>query len=215
MEAEQKQRLLLSEDIPHPPKYPKSWSWRNSLTFVLLFFSLGANIFIFPVHILGQSGSSSPNRKHASQLKLHKAKQIAVGLRENVHDMQRWHSTVYSHPNETVRDEAWKAIDIDRSIVAVDHKEAAALGLPPTRIFPWDDGKGVYVLNVYHQFHCLVSFATFEFSFILTELTELYRNSFTQHCRKLAKKSHGVLNMCICYTVWIPCEETWNVWLTM
>lgn len=61
--------------------------------------------------------------------------------------MQRWRYTAYSQPNETARDEAWNSIDVDRTIVALDHDEAVALGLPPTAHFPLDSGKDIYVVN--------------------------------------------------------------------
>ena len=87
-----------------------------------------------------------------------KANDYIVGLMQDIQPMQRWRYTAYSHPNETYRNEAWDSIDIDRTIVAVDHEEAVALGLPPTAVFPWDNEKDLYALSAYHQFHCLASF---------------------------------------------------------
>jgi len=146
MENEQKQHLLLSEeisdqeDIPRSPRDLRPWCSRNPFVLVVLIISLGINAVLLYGHTVGQNSNSPDN----------------LGLAEaGSQNMQRWHSTVYSHPNETLRDQAWHNIDIDRAIVAVDHREAAALGLPATRTFPWDSGKGVYALNVYHQFHCL------------------------------------------------------------
>lgn len=30
------------------------------------------------------------------------------------------------------------------------------MGLPEAQTFPWDDNKGLYLLNGYHNLHCLV-----------------------------------------------------------
>jgi hypothetical protein len=97
--------------------------------------------------------------------------------------MQRWRYTAYSHPNETIRNAAWDSIDIDRTIVAVDHSEAVALGLPPTEVFPWDDQKDIYAISAYHQFHCLAGASNTILNFA-TQLISWNRNFCTDRSRK-------------------------------
>jgi len=59
--------------------------------------------------------------------------------------------------NETARDELWEAINVDRSAVVLDQEEAESWGLEATDIFAWDSSKRVYLVNGYHQLHCLKS----------------------------------------------------------
>lgn len=68
--------------------------------------------------------------------------------------------TLYSHPpelNQTLRDEMWGNMKYDRGLVFVDKETIQDLGLDETKTFPWDVSKGVYLVNAFHQIHCLVS----------------------------------------------------------
>jgi len=79
-----------------------------------------------------------------------------AGLRERVRGKKYWHDTIYAHSkNNTFRDQLWDGIDIDRSVIALDHDEAALLGLPRSQNFVWDETKGIYIINAYHQLHCI------------------------------------------------------------
>lgn len=53
-------------------------------------------------------------------------------------------------------DAAWSRIVPAHGIVALDHEWARKIGLSKARNQPGDDTKGVYVLDAYHQIHCLV-----------------------------------------------------------
>ena len=64
------------------------------------------------------------------------------------------------HLNQTAAylvDEAWDEINPGHGVVALDHNLAAAQGLPTSMSLPSDSFKGVYILDAYHQIHCLVS----------------------------------------------------------
>lgn len=58
--------------------------------------------------------------------------------------------------NETRDEEMWLNTDASPVVVALTHEYAEEHGLPPSFPFPWDDGKSVYYLKVFHQLHCLV-----------------------------------------------------------
>lgn len=60
-------------------------------------------------------------------------------------------------PNTTRRDREWDRVNYDSGIVAVPKAWAAEKGLPMGSTFPWDASKTLYLLNSYHQLHCLVS----------------------------------------------------------
>lgn len=54
-------------------------------------------------------------------------------------------------------DQAWDDIVPAHGIVAVDHTWAADRQLPASLSLPSDADKGVYIIDAYHQLHCLVS----------------------------------------------------------
>jgi len=51
----------------------------------------------------------------------------------------------------------WAAIEGDHGIVAVSHEWAAERGLPKALDWPADTSKGFYLVEAYHQIHCVVS----------------------------------------------------------
>lgn len=55
-------------------------------------------------------------------------------------------------------DQAWDAIIPAHGIVAVDRQWAAEKQLPASMNLPSDSSKGVYIIDAYHQIHCLVRF---------------------------------------------------------
>ncbi|KAE8391171.1 hypothetical protein BDV23DRAFT_171770 [Aspergillus alliaceus] len=41
----------------------------------------------------------------------------------------------------------------ESGIIAIDKKEASATGLPESQVFPWDEAKGIYIINAHHILH--------------------------------------------------------------
>lgn len=64
--------------------------------------------------------------------------------------------TLYSSANETEAAEAWEAINPAHGHIAVDHQWAAEHGWMPSMPVPGQETKGLYLLESYHQLHCLV-----------------------------------------------------------
>lgn len=64
--------------------------------------------------------------------------------------------TLYSSDNETEAAEAWDAIDPAHGHIAIDHTWAADHGWLASMSVPGDEDKGLYLLESYHQMHCLV-----------------------------------------------------------
>lgn len=58
--------------------------------------------------------------------------------------------------HKTKTDQAWESINFDAGMVAIGDDEAESLGLPMSQRFPWDESKGIYLINAYHNLHCLV-----------------------------------------------------------
>lgn len=67
----------------------------------------------------------------------------------------KFRSEWYSR-NRTSSDALWDAISFDAGMIALNDEEAAAMGLPLSERFPWDQNKGIYLVNAYHNLHCLV-----------------------------------------------------------
>ena len=57
---------------------------------------------------------------------------------------------------ESAVDELWDGILPAHGIVAVDHQWAAETRIPASMSLPSDPSKGVYIIDAYHQIHCLV-----------------------------------------------------------
>lgn len=68
---------------------------------------------------------------------------------------QRWWNTAYSPKNHSDSDELWEAILPSHGFVAMDRKWAEQRQWPSSMYLPSDHSKGVYLLEAYHQLHCL------------------------------------------------------------
>ncbi|KAL3481675.1 hypothetical protein BJX99DRAFT_253203 [Aspergillus californicus] len=63
--------------------------------------------------------------------------------------------TEYSDTNRSVSDPAWATFTTN-GFVAIPHGQAADAGLPLAEDFPDDPTRGVYVLDGFHQLHCVI-----------------------------------------------------------
>ena len=61
----------------------------------------------------------------------------------------------YTNSNETLRNEAWEAINIDAGMIAVPDTFVKEKNLIPSQRFVWDQSKSVYLLNGHHTLHCV------------------------------------------------------------
>ena len=68
----------------------------------------------------------------------------------------------YISSNRTIQDEAWKSARLvpDQGLVALTDDYVRSKGLPTAQRFPWDKSKGLYILNGFHDMHCLVRITT-------------------------------------------------------
>ena len=71
--------------------------------------------------------------------------------------------TAYTSHNRTVADEAWRSPHLITytGLVALSDDWVRRKNLPDAQRFPWDKSKGLYILNGFHNMHCLVSILTF------------------------------------------------------
>ena len=67
------------------------------------------------------------------------------------------YDSVYNNNSDlNATDKAWDLLTIDAGAVALHDTFVAEKGLPVAQRFPWDERKGIYLLNGYHNLHCLV-----------------------------------------------------------
>ncbi|KAL4939928.1 hypothetical protein BDV06DRAFT_230777 [Aspergillus oleicola] len=64
-------------------------------------------------------------------------------------------NTEYSPQNHSDADALWDAINAAHGIIAVDRAWAGKQNWPGSMALPDDASKGVYLLEAYHQLHCL------------------------------------------------------------
>lgn len=76
---------------------------------------------------------------------------------------QFWWNTAYSPKNHSDSDDLWEAILPSHGFVAMDRQWAERRQWPESMYLPSDHSKGVYLLEGYHQLHCLVSFVCVTF----------------------------------------------------
>ena len=79
----------------------------------------------------------------------------AAGLEQNV--PIPWHDSEFASHNRTILDTAWKMLDDNVGVVSLDDDFTTENGLPKAQRWPWSKSKGVYLLQAYHNIHCLVS----------------------------------------------------------
>jgi hypothetical protein len=57
--------------------------------------------------------------------------------------------------NATEDDALWDMTTYDLGNIALSDDEAKELGLPRAQRWPWDRTKGIYLINAYHNVHCV------------------------------------------------------------
>ncbi|OKL58002.1 hypothetical protein UA08_06707 [Talaromyces atroroseus] len=66
-----------------------------------------------------------------------------------------WWNTQYSSTNSTLQDELWDSIVWTHGMIARDRGWAQSQNWPDTMRLPGDESKGVWLLEGYHEIHCL------------------------------------------------------------
>ncbi|CRG85576.1 hypothetical protein PISL3812_02623 [Talaromyces islandicus] len=66
-----------------------------------------------------------------------------------------WWTTEYSSKNQSQQDELWNSIVWTYGMIGVDHEWSKSQHWPDTMSLPQDKTKAVYLLQAYHEIHCL------------------------------------------------------------
>ncbi|CAG8958212.1 hypothetical protein HYFRA_00000565 [Hymenoscyphus fraxineus] len=67
---------------------------------------------------------------------------------------------MFNVANETEQEKLWDETNYDKGNIALDDDYAKAMGLPRAQRFPWDQSKGIYLINAYHNLHCVKTLRT-------------------------------------------------------
>ena len=104
-----------------------------------------------------------------------------------------WWNTEYSPKNHNESDELWDAILPSHGFIAMDADWAFKQQWPDSMRLPNDSSKRVYLLEVYHQLHCLVSNVTTLCVWwtLLTIFSASFRKHFGRRLREnLSRGTH-------------------------
>ncbi|THC96960.1 hypothetical protein EYZ11_003568 [Aspergillus tanneri] len=86
-----------------------------------------------------------------------RANESIAGIYARGETWKQFHTyTEYSNVNQTISNAAWETFTTN-GFVAIPHQEAADFGLPLAEDFPDDPTKGVYVLEGFHEIHCVMT----------------------------------------------------------
>ena len=85
------------------------------------------------------------------------AKDVVAGIHDYGEEWQQfWTQTEFSSPDHEINNKAWSSFTTT-GFVALPHTWAAEQNLPEAGLWPDDPSKGVYVVDGFHQIHCVVS----------------------------------------------------------
>ena len=118
------------------------------LTFVAVISSLGNALFA--VYTFQSSSDGSWNRDRSLYASLER--EIPVPYRDR---------TMFNSPNRSISDAAWDGWIVDPGIVALPNDWVKGKMLPQAQHWPWDEDKGLYLLQGFHNIHCLVCICMF------------------------------------------------------
>lgn len=76
---------------------------------------------------------------------------LSTGLTRTI--SQQWQ--LFYDFNETTWNETWENSSYDFGIIAFKDTYAKSMGLPRSQGWPWDVSRGIYVINAYHNLHCV------------------------------------------------------------
>ncbi|KAF2454429.1 hypothetical protein BDY21DRAFT_103594 [Lineolata rhizophorae] len=144
---------------------------------ILLVSSLLSNLFLI-VQL-----SNPASRRNGAQ-----SDEMRTPFAGLVRDTEMVLEKTYVFENETEHNEFWENINVDAGLVALSDEWVREHGLQLGQRFPWDDTKGIYVLEGFHSMHCLKSIHD-----ALTKLKAKRRPIYTwdhiMHCMDSIRKN--------------------------
>lgn len=136
----------------------------SSFLCLLLFASIVTNVAFFAkklpkgldtcncVSTYGRFPSAQPLCRHAN------AHFLEAGIDGYNYPQALLENRTYVDQDDlTTTMQAWEALSGDPGVVALSDEFVADKGLPVAMRYPWDESKGVYLLQGFHNLHCIVS----------------------------------------------------------
>ena len=141
-------------------------SWARRSLIATVFTSLIASVLLNSIlsvrYVRLQSQTQSdfgkfPVAEFLKHILSNKLTQISAGLSRDK-PVPWTHHTPYTgaEDNQTEADALWDKISVGFGAVALTNSFASSKALPEAQAFPWDGDKELYLLNGYHNLHCLV-----------------------------------------------------------
>jgi hypothetical protein len=142
-----KESIMTFEPTPASPQL--KWTIK-ALLFVAIVSTFGNVIWMAQTLKAGsiQPPNDSPKACREQSLYAGLERDIPIPFRDD---------TIFSPHNRSLSDAAWDQWVVDPGIVALPHDWVKAKMLPQAQRWPWDKEKGVYLLNGFHNIHCLVN----------------------------------------------------------
>lgn len=82
---------------------------------------------------------------------------VPAGLKRNVPVPWSVYGPYDNRSDPEATDKEWEKIsNIRLGVIALPDSYVEEKGLHKAQRFPWDESKGVYLINAYHNLHCLV-----------------------------------------------------------
>ncbi|KAF2740754.1 hypothetical protein EJ04DRAFT_164736 [Polyplosphaeria fusca] len=94
----------------------------------------------------------------------------------------------YVDSNSTIADAHWESLDLDRGWIAMSHSYAIERGMLAGLPLPDDPEKGLFVLDGYHQMHCLMTLRTDMYAMLRGEHPP-HPESHWRHCFNLIRQA--------------------------
>ncbi|KAI0817303.1 hypothetical protein GGR55DRAFT_11964 [Xylaria sp. FL0064] len=137
----------VTSDIPGPNRsllYTELMSWKVKLVVFLLIALTSANVVL----LFWQAAFFLTLTRGAD------ASSYYAGLERDT-PVQIYPSTTYTSDNLTEVVPLWEKVSGDLGVVALSTEYLKGKQLPHALRFPWDTTKGVYLLQGFHNLHCL------------------------------------------------------------
>ena len=118
-------------------------AWR-ALAVVAILSCLGNLLWAFQIFRVTPAGAMNRDRSFFAGLE----RDVPTPYRDDL---------IFNSPNRSLADAAWSSWVVDPGIVALPNDWVKGKMLPQAQHWPWDEDKGLYLLQGFHNMHCLVS----------------------------------------------------------
>ncbi|MCJ1236443.1 hypothetical protein MMC14_004424 [Varicellaria rhodocarpa] len=127
---------------------------------IVMLLSIIFNIALTSVLFRNEDRAPSPVRSsfgtYIKPLKIRKLICLEAGLERNV--PRPWID--FPVADEQQQEKLWNKTLIDLGNIALADSYAQSMDLPRAQRFPWDSSKGIYLINAYHNLHCVITLRT-------------------------------------------------------